>query len=674
MKKNLITLLPALLLSVCSVAQEKNSLGMDMVPIPSGTFYMGGHGLGANRDEAPIHQVTIARAFYMSATEVTNAQYEQFDPDHKSLRGKFGLSQADDEAVIFVNYYQAKAFCDWLSKKEGKPYRLPTEAEWEYACKAGTYLTYSMDDGLPALYHKNQSHTWGVNNSVNLQVGTTPANPFGLYDMHGNVEEWCEDWYGPYADAAQTDPVGPADGLFKVTRGGSHSTPVNYLRSTNRMAMMPEDSHWLTGFRVVQGEMPATPYLAPVQYKDPNPVLQQVYQWKQPRKEAFFEEPLMYVKRPECTSDVPFYHHNHCPAITWCRNGDLLAIWFSTDDESGREMTILASRLPAGTANWTEPYEFFKVPDRNMTGSSLYHDGNGTLIHVNGVEAAGTWQTLAMVLRTSTDNGVTWSKPSLISADHSMRNQVIAGMFSTKEGWLVQLADATPWGDGGTALHLSKDNGQTWEDPGKGKMNAFSEGGTGGTIAGIHAGAVQLSNGDFLAFGRGNSIVDKQGLDRMPVSISSDQGKTWHYTASEFPPIDGGQRLVLMRLKEGPILLVSFTNHPYRLKNDQKGMEFIDKEGKSYTGYGMFAALSFDEGKSWPVKKLLTDGQYRFMDGGAWTGWFEMDETHAEPRGYLAATQTPDQTIHLVSSKNHYRFNLQWLLSGTLFDSNCCLK
>ena len=81
----------------------------------------------------------------------------------------------------------------------------------------------------------------------------------------------------------------------------------------------------------------------------------------------------------------------------------------------------------------------------------------------------------------------------------------------------------------------------------------------------------------------------------------------------------------------------------------------------------MYAALSFDEGKTWPVKKLLTDGKKRFMDGGAWTGFFEMDQTHAEPLGYLAATQSPDGIIHLLSSKNHYRFNLPWLLENTGF-------
>ena len=216
-------------------------------------------------------------------------------------------------------------------------------------------------------------------------------------------------------------------------------------------------------------------------------------------------------------------------------------------------------------------------------------------------------------------------------------------------------------------MHLSKDNGLTWEDMGKTNPGTFEAGASGGTIAGIHAGVVQLSDGRLMALGRGDGIVDKDGLERMPMSLSEDNGRTWTYSASEFPPIDGGQRLVLMRLKEGPLLLVSFTNHPFRLKNGLNGMTFKDKNGREYTGYGMYAALSFDEGKTWPVKKLLTDGKSRFMDGGAWTGFFDMDQTHAEPRGYLAATQTPNQIIHLLSSRNHYRFNLQWLVENTDF-------
>lgn len=118
-----------------------NSLGMNMVVLAPGRFSMGG--TDGEFDERPVHTVTIIRPFSLAATEVTNAQYEQFDPAHRALRGKRGISREDDEAVVFVSWHDAVRFCQWLSEKEGRPYRLPTEAEWEFACRAGTTTAYS---------------------------------------------------------------------------------------------------------------------------------------------------------------------------------------------------------------------------------------------------------------------------------------------------------------------------------------------------------------------------------------------------------------------------------------------------------------------------------------------------------------------------------------------------
>ena len=642
------------LVSLNLFSQAKNSIGMEMKEIPAGFFYMGSNGLGENYDEKPIHKVQISQPFAMSATEVTNEQYELFNPAHKLLRGKYGFSNADNEAVIFVNWFDAVAFCEWLSKKEGKIYRLPTEAEWEYACRAGTYSAFSTGDKLPNTMLKNsEKHNSFV--PVQLEVAKSTANAFGLYDMHGNVEEWCSDWYGPYVAVSQINPIGYATGEFKVTRGGSHGTLPNFLRSADRLAMLPEDKHFMTGFRVVQAELPQSVYLK--QEHNKLSVKQKKYNWKNFNSEPIFMDPIEYVRPPECNSQTPFYMHNHCPAITWCPNGDLLAIWFSTDSEFGREMAIWGSRLRAGKKQWDTASLFYKVPDRNMTGSSLFYDKEeNALYHLNGVEAAGWWRNLAIVMRTSTDNGASWSKGRLIVPEHTLRNQVIAGMFKTKEGYLVQPCDAGPDNNVGTAVHISKDNGKTWEDPSTIMLNNFNAGEIGGSIAGIHAGVVQLKDGSLMALGRGNDIKNEQRETKMPMSISNDMGKTWTYSASEFPPISGGQRLILTRLQEGPILLVSFTHHPLRSSGEKGGM-IINGVKK----YGIYGAVSYDEGKTWKVKKLITDSNYRFMDGGAWTGHFEMDENHAEPRGYFACTQSPDGIIHLISSKNHYRFNLKWL-------------
>lgn len=656
--KVLVSTIVSIMIWPASIAAQGELI--PMIEIPAGNFYMGTLGEDENYDEAPMHKVYISKPFKMGLTEVTNAQYELFCPEHKSLRGKNGFSSEDDEAVVFVTYQDAVAFCDWLTRKEGKTYRLPTEAEWEYACKAGRYWNFYMDDKLPAAWQKNQVIA-ATPKPLSLKVAQTPPNEWGLYDMCGNVEEWCLDWYGPYIDKEQTDPVGYSDGIARVTRGGSHNTPVKYLRSANRMAMLPEDKHTMTGFRVVQAEYPQTAPLS--QPKDEYVVSQIKWDWdSQCVTEPVFAAPLVYVHEPDVHSGTPFFKHNHQPALTWCDNGDLLAVWFSTNEEKGREMVVLSSRLRAGSCEWEKPRMFYQIADRNLTGTALLNDRQGTLYHINGVEAAGHWQNLMMTLRTSTDNGQTWSKPRMIAPEHTKRHQVIAGTSITKEGWFVQACDAGPGGRDGAAVHISKDKGKTWTDPWDGApLPDFKEGRTGTTIAGIHAGVVQLKDGRLMALGRNNSIRDKEGRLRMPMSVSDDMGKTWHYSASEFPPIDGGQRLVLMRLNEGPILLISFTEHPYRTPKEERGMMFTDKSGKSFKGYGMYAALSYDEGKTWPVKRLLTDGTYRFLNGGAWTQFFEMDENHAEPRGYLAGTQTPDNMIHLITSRFYYKFNLAWL-------------
>jgi sulfatase modifying factor 1 len=130
----LLWLVPAQLVAPQAVAAEVvsvNSVGMKMVRVGPGSFSMGSD--AGDFDERPVHRVTISRPLSISATEVTNAQYEQFDAGHRRFRGNRGLSSGDDEAVIFVSWHDAAAYCQWLGRKEGKPYRLPTEAEWEYA-------------------------------------------------------------------------------------------------------------------------------------------------------------------------------------------------------------------------------------------------------------------------------------------------------------------------------------------------------------------------------------------------------------------------------------------------------------------------------------------------------------------------------------------------------------
>ena len=669
-----------------------NSLGMEFVKIESGEFMMGrentplpyelteplsyprdselrktwpngdpdkfivtnGHIIDGDYDEKPAHKVRLSRPFYMGIYEVTNAQYEKFDPSHKKLRGKLGYSNQDDEAVVFVNWHEAKAFCEWLSKKEGLPYRLPTEAEWEYACRAGSTSFYSTGNLLPKKFHKNAIRTAfeSQDDIVPLFVGQMPANPFGLFDMHGNVEEWCEDWYGKYNSNLQVDPAGYADGDFKVTRGGSHGTNLYYLRSANRMGTLPQNKHWLIGLRVVIGPFPESKPLKPSAKK---PLNQQNVSQTIPsditkgpdQDKPYFAGPRKYVNIPDGTNGPIFSHHNHDAGITQCPNGDMLAIWYTCVEERGREVAVAASRLRYGSEQWEPASLFWDTPDRNDHCPAIWHDGEGTLYHFNGVCVAGMWSPLAIIMRTSNDSGATWSKAKLIAPEHSFRNMVGEPVLKTKSGAIIFGADVSrnkgqfritrDQSLRGSTVWISYDKGLTWNDPG-------------GNINGIHAGIVELDDGRLMALGRDSNIAGW-----MPKSVSSDMGKSWQASATPFPPISGGQRLVLMKLKEGPLFVASFSadiDNPQPVPDGTRPPRYKSK---------LFGALSFDDGETWPVRKIISDFKPDHMvetiDGGP----VLMNENNAEPLGYLAVTQAADGVIHLISSINEYAFNIAWL-------------
>lgn len=384
-------------------------------------------------------------------------------------------------------------------------------------------------------------------------------------------------------------------------------------------------------------------------------VRQEIASWPAPAKSAIFESPIPFVIPPPKESGEPFYSHNHCPSITWLPNGDLLAVWFSTIREEGVEMTIVASRLRAGHEAWDSASEFFKAADRNMTSCSIFYDEHANVLHhLNGVGREGVegWRDQALLHRCSRDNGVTWSAAHVVSPGgrYQSGNKPVAGMMRTRDGALLQTCDRTDKGEGDSTVHVSGDGGDTWQD-------------AGGHIRGIHARVTELADGRWLAFGRGR---DMDG--RMPQSVSNDRGKTWQYSASRFPPIGAAQRLVLMRLREGPLLFVSFTG----VGPDAAAMTFTGADGKEFEGRGLFAAVSDDDGASWPVQQLITPGKGA-CEVGPYFGAkvkrqpvVKTTPTQAENEGYLAATQTPDGVIHLISSRLHYRFNLASLVADAM--------
>ena len=221
-----------------------NSIGMQFKRIPEGSFLMGSPMDEKDRedDENPQHKVTLTQPFYLGVYEVTQEQYEKV----------MGVNPSEFKGaklpVERVSWDDAQDFCKKLSKREENMiYRLPTEAEWEYACRAGTKDAYYWGN------HSWGRHAWCKENGEGKthEVGTRQPNAWGLYDMGGNVWEWCADWYAAYPAGEQEDPKGAATGLRRVFRGGSWIIAPKYCRSANRSCLMPGVNYNSAGFRVV---------------------------------------------------------------------------------------------------------------------------------------------------------------------------------------------------------------------------------------------------------------------------------------------------------------------------------------------------------------------------------------------------------------------------------------
>jgi formylglycine-generating enzyme required for sulfatase activity len=236
-----------------------NTLGNMMIFIPSAEFEMGSDANEAAPNEHPVSHVTLNR-YYISRCLVTNAEYEQFDSAHRT---KHSPGAGDRHPVVYVSYLNAVKFCQWLSTRERRKYRLPTEAEWEYAAKGDDQRKYPWGnyDGrgdLANFADRNTVFAWSDREidcgyPESSPVGAFPlgASPFGLEDMAGNVWEWCLDYYELYRPGPKTNPRGPTTGTKRVHRGGSWKSRFSSLRTTARSSNVPGFSCNDLGFRIV---------------------------------------------------------------------------------------------------------------------------------------------------------------------------------------------------------------------------------------------------------------------------------------------------------------------------------------------------------------------------------------------------------------------------------------
>jgi formylglycine-generating enzyme required for sulfatase activity len=225
---------------------------MEWVAIPAGTFTMGSPSYETDRgsDEGPQHPVSLS-GFKMSKYEVTFAQYDAFcDATGRQKPSDNGWGRGN-RPVINVDWNAATAFAQWMGC------RLPTEAEWEYACRTGTtspFNTGSCLSSSQANYNGNYPYStcgMGTYLQKTMSVGSYAPNAWGLHDMHGNVWEWCSDWYGDYSSSPQTNPKGPSSGSYRFLRGGSWNNYGWYCRSATRNYYAPSARFYIIGFRLV---------------------------------------------------------------------------------------------------------------------------------------------------------------------------------------------------------------------------------------------------------------------------------------------------------------------------------------------------------------------------------------------------------------------------------------
>ncbi|MHC4706445.1 MAG: SUMF1/EgtB/PvdO family nonheme iron enzyme, partial [Planctomycetota bacterium] len=589
-----------------------NPLGMKFVLVMAGSFEMGSE--DGEWDERPVHTVTISEHLYIQETEVNIAQYGLFDANYTGSGHATGMS-----------WHDANAFAGWLSVLDSKPYRLPTEAEWEYACRAGTSTPYSSGFGRP---DPNTTNPWGVTN------------------MHNSPREWARDWYGEYSSEDQVDPVGPEEGFARVVRGGGLDNDDDYFaRSSNRAGIAPgfAGGDHKIGLRLVLGEIPATSpedYEAPFVrqcVKEPN-----LYVLQGPNMAApyFNQRPLLPIPPDNASREVidaaglhpSFRGHNHSPGLEVCPNGDVLMIIYTSYHEYEEGVSLMATRLRFGSDKWDMPTPMFDFPGTNDHAPMLWTDGGTVhffwgcprLLNAHPNPYPFQWTS-------SDDSGATWSEvkfPNFVTAIGPHSRQPIN--TALRDGSTIYVSSD---GSGGTSvLWKSTDNGLTWSDPG-------------GRTYGRHTTFALLTGG--LILGMGGKNTDYMDTKYMPMSLSLG-ATSWGEAGTPFNYLGGNQRPCIVKLASGNLFFCS---------DYQKSFDCDQAAGITETG--ALVALSLDEGQTWPyIKKIPTALPHERM-------W---DCGPVGTLGYSAARQAANGVIHVISTMNHpcqhFEFNEAWIMDA----------
>ena len=616
-----------------------NSTGMSLIRIEPGSFIMGSDNEGT-WDESPARRVTISQPFFISRDLVTIDQFRQF-------RSESGYNEDHFPYMTGISWYDAVEFCKWLTEKEGIPYRLPTEAEWEYVAR------------------QFSGNLMGKESSIENMPGDT-------------ILEWCHDWYGEYPEEDSVDPAGPRNGQSRVVRGGPldrdsqfwskprivAGDPLNrksreeFVTPSNRSSMAPGFKPYAydrynsfgqhnIGFRVVQAPMPQTgsydnePHYPKLGIKQANRHLDAAPEPEKPwyRKRYILPAPpetRFYTDRE--TIDAAGLHpgireHNHSPSLVVCDNGDLLYLVYSSYDEYEAGVLLIGSRLRFGAEEWDMPDLHTGFAGAN-NGTPLLWNEDGRLylfFGSNGIDNAYPFQ-----YKISDDNGATWSEVMFpyIKNEAKLtdwRRQPVSTVVRDPEGTMYVPTD----GDSLTILWATDDNGQSWYD-------------THGRAYGRHTTYAMLKDGGILGVGGKNTDID--GF--MPKSVSYDKGRTWTVSRTPFPSQYGRNRPSLLRLKSGRLFMAGDFHSRYE-----------DKHPDGVPDWGCYVALSDDEGQTWHIKHLYGAGEHRY-------------EATRVTLGYSVARQGDDGLIHIATSINrqaiHFAINEAWIMDMDAYETNDC--